>query len=422
MKFNSFRCFLLFLAFFSITPIFAQENFVPGYILKLNGDTLKGFVDYRNWAKSPDKIRFKLVQTTDVVRYKPVDIMGFGVKDEIYKSAVVKVENSNNTEVSSTPIFSFRTDTAFLQTLFQGPKSLYYYKDRFDKDNFYILNGFDYELLEYKKYLKKDADQHEFFVENKRYIGQILFYLQDCQGIDVKMHNVRYTDKSLQNIFEYYYNQKQTETLVKRANEKIQIEFGVSAGPSLVDLKFRASNNSSFYYLTNLNFESKLNFAGGSFLNIVFPRNNGKWSMYNELTFCSDISDYVFKSYYQSGYFEYHSIDIGGYYIKMNNMLRYKYPISKMFIFANFGFSNGFVIAETNKVVGVDKYNDQPEIIEKKLLDDTRKYDLGAIFGIGVKHKRYSLEFRLESGSGLSPYLGLSSNTCHSSLLLGYQF
>lgn len=29
--------------------VFCQTNFQPGYIVQLNGDTLKGWIDYRNW-------------------------------------------------------------------------------------------------------------------------------------------------------------------------------------------------------------------------------------------------------------------------------------------------------------------------------------------------------------------------------------
>jgi hypothetical protein len=422
IKKNLTNLFIL-LGLFSASTLLAQENYVSGYIIKLNGDTLKGFVDYRNWAKSPDGIRFKVTITSDYVRYKPSEIIGFAAKDEIYKSAVVKAENSNYIEISSNPILSFRTDTAFLQTLFQGAKSLYYYKDRYDQDNFYILNNSGYELLEYKKYIKKDAAEHEFMTENKRYVGQLMVYLQDCQGIDVKLKNISYTDKKLQNLFEYYYSQQKAEAVVKRINEKIKVEFGALTGVSRVDLTFVSSDvNSSFHYLANLDFSNNISLAGGAFMNIVFPRNNGKWSLYNELFFCSDVSSYTFKDYYQYAYFEYHTIAIGGYYVKMNNMLRYKYPIGKMFIFGNLGVSNGFALAEKNQVVGVDKYNNQTAVIEKKLFDDSRKYEQGLLFGLGLIYKRYSLEFRFETGSGMSPYSALGSKAYRTDVLFGYRF
>ena len=112
-----------------------RKNFVSGYVLKLNGDTLRGLVDYRNWAKNPNVIRFRTFTSDDIREFKPLDIVGFGAKDEIYKSAVVKVEGSSmNGIISDSPKFSFRTDTVFLQTFYQGSKSLYFYKNRNDHD------------------------------------------------------------------------------------------------------------------------------------------------------------------------------------------------------------------------------------------------------------------------------------------------
>lgn len=423
MKNKSLKSFLISIALISIIPVLAQENYVSGYVLKLNGDTLNGFVDYRNWAKNPNVIRFKSGTANDIREFKPLDIIGFGIMDEIYKSAVVKVDDSSkNGIISDSPIFTFRTDTVFLQTLYQGAKSLYFYKDRNDQDNFYIYNNAVYELLEYKLYIKKALDQHEFLTDNKRYVGQLLVYLQDCASIELKLKKIEYTDKSIQNLFDYYYSKTKSKVFLTRPNERIKTEFGVVAGPSLVNLKFIASDNSSFNYLTQLKFGNSLNYSCGAFMNIVFPRNNGKWSMYNELVFCSNTSNYVFDSHYINNYFEYRSIDIGAYYVKMNNMLRYKYPIGKMFVFGNLGISNSYAIIEINKVVGIDNYTNPTAIVEKKLLDDTRKYDLGSLLGVGLIYNRLSIEYRWESGSGLSPYLGLGSNTYRSALLVGYRF
>jgi len=39
--------------------IFSQENFTTGYVIKLNGDSISGYVDYRNWEINPTKIIFK---------------------------------------------------------------------------------------------------------------------------------------------------------------------------------------------------------------------------------------------------------------------------------------------------------------------------------------------------------------------------
>ncbi len=49
---------LLFLFMF-LQASFCQENYQPGYIVGLKGDTLHGFINYRNWERNPDKISFR---------------------------------------------------------------------------------------------------------------------------------------------------------------------------------------------------------------------------------------------------------------------------------------------------------------------------------------------------------------------------
>ncbi|MFZ4726623.1 MAG: hypothetical protein ACOYMD_14400, partial [Paludibacter sp.] len=39
--------------------VYSQENYVKGFIIKQNGDTLNGLVDYRNWSVNPKQIQFK---------------------------------------------------------------------------------------------------------------------------------------------------------------------------------------------------------------------------------------------------------------------------------------------------------------------------------------------------------------------------
>ncbi|MGZ3814058.1 MAG: hypothetical protein ACXVJN_20060, partial [Mucilaginibacter sp.] len=37
----------------------AQSNYKPGYVVTLKGDTIHGFINYREWNKNPRQIAFK---------------------------------------------------------------------------------------------------------------------------------------------------------------------------------------------------------------------------------------------------------------------------------------------------------------------------------------------------------------------------
>ena len=47
--------------FFCLCPVivFSQTNYKPGYVVNLNGDTLRGFVNYQQWDNNPRTIAFK---------------------------------------------------------------------------------------------------------------------------------------------------------------------------------------------------------------------------------------------------------------------------------------------------------------------------------------------------------------------------
>lgn len=50
---------ILLLASLVVSQItLAQKNLQPGAVITSRGDTLKGFIDYRNWEKNPIAIDF----------------------------------------------------------------------------------------------------------------------------------------------------------------------------------------------------------------------------------------------------------------------------------------------------------------------------------------------------------------------------
>lgn len=47
-------------------PVFAQVNYQPGWVMpKESQDTLKGFIDYREWEINPEQIWFKTTSSSE---------------------------------------------------------------------------------------------------------------------------------------------------------------------------------------------------------------------------------------------------------------------------------------------------------------------------------------------------------------------
>lgn len=410
---------LIFTVLIAQTSI-SQENYESGYLINLNGDTIHGFIDYRNWERNPDKIFFK--ESTDHIRsiYHPTTIQSFSVSDEIYESAIINTEENPINAYDSVPNegYYFANDTTFLQALIKGKKSLYFYKNKRGEDKFYIKTDTSYEYLVYKKYLHR-SDGQTGYVENKKFVGQLLIYLQDCPTIQSKLKKTEYRKKSLLNLFHAYYDCTKVEIGFQKKTEKAIAEIGITAGISLTSLMFRSEG---FDYLVNADFGLSTNFSAGLFADVILPRSQGKWSIYNELLYTTYLVTGRYENYFHANRYTIYNTEIGYSYLKIINMLRFKYPIGNYFLYINAGMSNGIAVSETNVSRAESKFFDIQNVIEAPALEDTRKYEQGFIVGLGTKFKKYSLDIRYEIGNGMSQLTSLNSSTKRYYFLFGYRF
>jgi len=156
------KYFYNLLALIVLIPFFssAQVNYKAGYVIGLNGDTLKGYVDYREWDKSPKQILFNSTATGSGTICNVANCNGFGITGyEYYRKFVVSasMDKTQPTELSTGLDTSQITDTAFLKVITQGAKvNLYTYADGL-KQRIYVAenNGSPFELI-YHLYVNPD--------------------------------------------------------------------------------------------------------------------------------------------------------------------------------------------------------------------------------------------------------------------------
>jgi hypothetical protein len=121
----------------------AQSNYKKAFIIKNNGDTLSGFVNYREWYRNPDEFSFrssiddKETETFTAKNVSLVEIEGLVIYQRFFVTVSTnEVEFNKLTGSSAQPV---RTDTVFLQLLAKGKHvSLYAFRDDI-KQRFYIL-------------------------------------------------------------------------------------------------------------------------------------------------------------------------------------------------------------------------------------------------------------------------------------------
>jgi hypothetical protein len=398
---------------------FGQENYLQAYIVDHNGDTVHGFIDYRNWGKNPDRILFKNQLTDQPIVHTPLSIRNFCVVDEVYASAKILNDLSpvitDELEYGKDP--NLKPDTIFLQSIVLGKKSLYLYKNTMGKELFYIGQDTAFTLLEYKRYLNEA--EVTTVKENKRYLNQLAVYLNDCPTIQQDFKSLQYTRKSIEKLFLSYYKCVGSPLTFHKKGGSSRTEFGVIAGLTFNNLEF---DPALVYNRNEMDFSTTASYTLALFANIVLDRNQGKWSLYNELAFSPyKVEDYTTLYYNENNYTDY-TMTFGYSYLKLNTMARFKYPVGKAFVFLNAGMSNAYAIHETNQVLA-EKTDGSSVTSEKSdALYVTQRYEQGLLAGIGAVYDRYSFECRYERGNGMSAMINLDSKTTRYLFLLGYKF
>ena len=198
----------LFIALLIASPavIFAQPNFHEGFIVKNDGDTLKGYINYREWIYSPTSIEFRPGNGNEVTKFGPEAIKSFQIKGfENYISYVGRASLNKNIF----PDLPFHLDTTtkqtaiFLKQLVTGNNVTLYYNNEQNKKRFFIAqtNGPPAEL-KYYEYYSTTAKGDEIF--DNLFRGQLILLNNKFKNGSQKLLNAiaeaRYDEPDIEQI------------------------------------------------------------------------------------------------------------------------------------------------------------------------------------------------------------------------------
>ncbi|MCG8326176.1 MAG: PorT family protein [Chitinophagales bacterium] len=377
-------------------PSIAQKDYKPAYIVTSVNDTIDGYINYQNWKRNPRKIRFKKAENSKAQAYGIDQLLAFEVGGDVYQKYIINTEASSLAidylDTKKEPLL--RKDTGFVRAILLGEKSLYEYIDRGDKTNFYIEEADTLTLLGYKKYREEGPMGENFIKENNSYKGQLAYYFRDCFDLQPKINKTTYKLNSLKSLFTEYYKCSGDTPSFKGKTGKVSIGSGILLGISRTELNFSSSYGNSI--LTELDYDPSTNIAIGCFVNFVLPRANKKWSIVNELLYHS------FAMQEENTSFDFA-------YLKLNNLLRYSYPVNENLRFhINAGISNGIAIKSD--------YDIAPFSTPLQ-----RKHEQSYVFGIGTKYKNWSIDARYERGNGMSEAVIYKSEVSRLYCIIGYQ-
>lgn len=168
----------------------AQTEFRPGYVIKSEGDTLFGELNYRDYIKMSKVCIFRQNKKAKNISFYPADIQAYRFIDGKY--FVTK---------------SINGEKVFLEYLIKGKLNMYHYRDS-RTDHFYFeKDSVPLTELPYEDVMKKDSFGDLIPIKNNKYVGILNYYLKDAPGIQPKIENIKLLERNnLIMLAEYYHN------------------------------------------------------------------------------------------------------------------------------------------------------------------------------------------------------------------------
>jgi hypothetical protein len=234
---------------------FAQGNYKQGFIVNAKGDTLKGFIDLKEWGSNPTSINFKSsIEKSDKQVFTINDISYFEVpKMAAYKKfkTSISLDETSIQKVGDHRDTSSKVDVVFLKVQQRGKNViLYSYTDDI-KTRFYIYDSKTDKLEEliYRIYYVPNNRNNVSTVSQNEYKQQLLLIAQQFDTYNDKIQNLlenaNYLDVDLKSICSKINNNAKEEEKHSTSGKKsVRLFAGAGAG-------FNTITRTGTFILTN---------------------------------------------------------------------------------------------------------------------------------------------------------------------------
>ncbi|MCF8299285.1 MAG: hypothetical protein K9J13_17180 [Saprospiraceae bacterium] len=244
---NKYLSILIFI--FLSGVINAQTDFRPGYIIKLEGDTVFGEIDYRGDQLMCELCKFRLSEQAEETTYFPKDIFAYRFTDSKYFISK-----------------QIKGKKVFLEFLINGQIDIYYLRD--EKGDYYFIEKEGEELIElpYEEVISRTKDGIRFVNKSKKHIGILSVYMQDAIDFQNRISKVgKPNHESLIKLAKDYHNNvcEGDECIIYQKKVPfVKVSYDVVGGVV------------NFSNLDNLN--DKFYVTGGVLFYFTMPRSNEK--------------------------------------------------------------------------------------------------------------------------------------------------
>jgi hypothetical protein len=419
MPFTPYRVFLsLSIVFLSLSfSVHGQKNFMDGYIIDKNRDSLRGQIDYRDWGTNPDHILFRQTATDKGKDLGTAELLAFGVSGDRYETHTVHIfpymPDPEQMMINDTAGAAYDT-TIFLQVAVSGKLTLWEYRET-TGTNYYFINGKDgkpEELRMITRIVYEDGSTR--VSQESRYKNQLVYLLQDCAAAVSKVKNTEYTLGALRKlIFTYNNCGKDTVETTPRKRDRGSVQFFPLAGFVTTSVKFTGNDP-----IASQRYPASASPVLGAGALFIVPWNRKRFSFVTDLVWqhfhsvSSSVEETSF-SIDQVGHIDYSLL-------KLDVLFRYRFPTGgKVRPFLEAGISNG-------TAMGIKAYQsyqaNQNNYSYTQAFPDgaIRTYQQGWLLGAGLSAGHWSLEGRFEAGPPISYATEVFSPTNSWYALLSY--
>lgn len=293
--------------FLCSTALIAQADYRRGYIVKLNGDTLRGFINYQKEAVNNSTCNFKRFEIAIPVNYSPENLKAYGI--------------NGGKQYLSTYVNGRRF---FIEYLVKGEISLGYLNR--SGQHFFLLAK-DEKPVELKSGRMTDEntgiayERYRDFLKDKLVPGDHSVLIQESKLEQASLIELvsRYNEK-----LNYVYS------IPKRPKDKNLIHdynllgtnkfhFGLIGGTSFYS--FNPGVKKGNYFMTKCDFNVKPNPTGGVFFRWNISRARPNWSFQTNLMY-QKVSLYGFSkrssstmkfvSYYDDVFIDFKEVRLAG--------------------------------------------------------------------------------------------------------------
>ena len=209
---------LVLLGFIFINGLInAQTDFRPGFIIRAEGDTIFGEIDYRGDLLMGEVCRFRLSERSYAVEFSPNDIIAYRFTDS--KFYISKKVNGSK---------------VFLEFLINGQVNIYYLRE--EKGDHYFLEKEGEKLTElpYEEGVRYKKDGTSYIYKSKQHIGILNIYMQDAPDFQSRIAGIGKPEhESLIKLAKDYHNkvcEGEKCVIYQRKLLFVKVNFGIVGG------------------------------------------------------------------------------------------------------------------------------------------------------------------------------------------------